>query len=56
MRPAAYFAATIILLGLYVAVAAVFAFSPSWIGLGILGISAMAAVALMAGGRQLPTR
>jgi hypothetical protein len=56
MRPAAYFAGTLILLGLYVAVAAVFTFSPTWIGLGILAISAMAAVALMAGGRQLPTR
>lgn len=56
MRPAAYFAATTILLGLYVAIAAVFAFSPTFIGLGILAISAMAAVALVAGGRQLPTR
>lgn len=56
MRPAAYFAATMILLGLYVAVAAVFAFSPAVIGLGILSISAMAAVALVAGDRQLPTR
>lgn len=56
MRPAAYFAATVILLGLYVAVAAVFTFSPTVIGLGILAISAMAAVALVAGERQVPTR
>jgi hypothetical protein len=56
MRPAAYFAATMILLGLYVAVAAVFAFTPAAIGLGILGISAMAAVSLVVGERQLPTR
>jgi hypothetical protein len=56
MRPAAYFAATIILLGLYVAVAAVFAFTPTVIGLGILAISAMAAVALMAGGQEARTR
>ncbi len=56
MRPAAYFAATIVLLGLYVAVAAVFAFTPAIIGLGILAISAMAAVSLVAGGRQLPSR
>jgi hypothetical protein len=56
MRPAAYFAATMILLGLYVAVAAVFAFTPTVIGLGVLAISAMAAVALMAGGREVQTR
>jgi hypothetical protein len=56
MRPAAYFAATTILLGLYVAVAAVFAFTPGAIGVGILAISAMAAVSLVAGDRQLPTR
>ena len=56
MRPAAYFAATLILLGLYVAIAAVLAFSPTVLGIGILAISAMAAVALVAGGRQLPTR
>ena len=56
MRPAAYFAATIIALGLYVAAAAVFAFTPTWIGLGILAISAIAAVVMVAGDRQLPTR
>ena len=56
MRPAAYFAATMILLGLYVAMSAVFAFSPAMIGLGILAISAVAAVALVAGERQLPAR
>ena len=56
MRQAAYVAATMILLGLYVAVAAVFAFSPTWIGLGILAISAIAAVALTTGGRPLPMR
>lgn len=56
MRPAAYFAATMIALGLYVAAAAVFALAPAVIGFGILAISAMAAVALMAGERQLPAR
>ena len=56
MRPAAYFAATMIMLGMYVAVSAAFAFSPTAIGLGILAISAIAAVALVTGGRQLPTR
>jgi hypothetical protein len=56
MRPAAHFAATVILLGLYVAVAAVFTFTPAVIGLGMLAISAVAAVSLVAGGRQLPTR
>ena len=56
MRPAAYFATTIIALGIYVAAAAVFAFTPAWIGLGILAISAIAAVVMVAGDRQLPTR
>ena len=56
MRPAAHFAATIIALGIYVAAAAVFAFTPAWIGLGILAISALAAVVMVAGDRQLPTR
>jgi hypothetical protein len=56
MRPAAYFAATVILLGLYVAMAAVLSFTPAVIGLGILAISAMAAVSLVAGERQLPSR
>ena len=56
MRPAAYFAATIIALGAYLAAAAVFAFTPAWIGLGMLAISAIAAVTLVAGDRQLPTR
>ena len=56
MRPAAYFAATIIALGIYVAAAAVFAFTPAWIGLGMLAISAVAAVVMVAGDRQLPTR
>lgn len=56
MRPAAYFAGTLMLLGLYVAVAAVFAFTPMAIGIGILAISAMAAVALVAGEQQLPAR
>ena len=56
MRPAAYFAATVIALGLYVAAAAIFAFTPTWIGLGILAISVVAAVVLVVGDRQLPTR
>jgi hypothetical protein len=56
MRPAAYVAATMILLGLYVAVAAVFAFSAALIGVGMLAISAVSAVALVAGERPVPTR
>jgi hypothetical protein len=55
MRPATYFAGTIIALGIYVAAAAVLAFTPVWIGLGMLAISAIAAVMLVAGDRQLPT-
>ncbi|HEX7171663.1 MAG TPA: hypothetical protein VF365_03525 [Candidatus Limnocylindria bacterium] len=56
MRSAVYFAGTIITLGLYVAAAAVFAFTPTWIGVGVLAIAAVAAAALVAGDRQLPAR
>lgn len=56
MRPAAYFAGTVIALGLFLAAAAVFALAPAWIGVGTLAISAVAAVALVAGDRQLPAR
>lgn len=49
MRSAAYLAATIIAIGVYLAVSAAFAFTPTWIGLGLLAISAVAAVAHVAG-------
>jgi hypothetical protein len=50
MRAAAHIAATMIAIGLYLAVAAVASFTPTWIGLGILGIASVAAVSLVAGG------
>jgi hypothetical protein len=56
MRPAAFFAGTLVALGLYVAVAAALAFTPAWIGLGSLAIATVAAVSLVAGERTLPAR
>ena len=49
MRSAAYLAGTIIAIGLYLAVSAAFSFTPTWIGLGMLAISAVAAIAHVAG-------
>ena len=48
MRAAAFFAATLIAIGAYLVVAAAFAFTPSWIGLGMLTISVAAAIGLVA--------
>jgi hypothetical protein len=56
MRPAAFFAGTLVALGLYVAFAAAFAFTPAWIGIGSLAIAIVAAVSLVAGERTLPAR
>jgi hypothetical protein len=50
MRAAAFFAASLVAIGLYLAVAAAFAFTPTWIGLGMLAIAAIAAVGLVATG------
>jgi hypothetical protein len=50
MRAATHIAATMIAIGLYVAIAAVASLPPTWIGLGILGIASVAAVSLVAGG------
>lgn len=44
---AATFAASIIAVGAYLAVAAAFEFSPTWIGLGMLAISLVAAVTIV---------
>lgn len=52
MRAATHLAATMIAIGLYLALAAVAAFTPTWIGLGILGIASVAAISLVAGGRD----
>ena len=48
MRAAAFFAASLVAIGLYLAIAAAFAFTPTWIGLGMLAIAAVAAVGLVA--------
>ncbi len=47
MRAAAFFAASLVAIGLYLAVAAAFAFTPTWIGLGMLGIAIVASVGLV---------
>jgi hypothetical protein len=44
---AATFAASIVAVGAYLAVAAAFAFAPTWIGLGVLAISLIAAVSMV---------
>lgn len=44
---AATFVASIIAIGGYLAVAAAFHFSPTWIGLGMLAISLVAAVTMV---------
>jgi hypothetical protein len=48
MRAAAFLAASLVAIGLYLAIAAAFAFSPTWIGVGMLAIAAIAAVGLVA--------
>ena len=47
MRAAAFLAATVVAIGVYLAIAAVFAFSPAVIGLGSLLIGVGGAVAMM---------
>jgi hypothetical protein len=56
MRPAAFFAATLVALGLYLALAAALAFTPTWIGVGALAISSLSAITLVASGRAQPAR
>jgi hypothetical protein len=48
MRAAAFFAASLVAIGLYLAIAAAFAFTTTWIGLGMVAIAAIAAVGLVA--------
>lgn len=48
MRAAAFLAATMVAIGLYLAIAAALAFTPSWIGLGMLTIASAASIALVA--------
>jgi len=47
MRTAAFFAATVIVVGIYLALAAALAFSPTWIALGMLAITATAGIGLV---------
>jgi hypothetical protein len=49
MRTAALFAGSIVAVGLYLVAAAAFAFSPTWIGLGVLAISLVAAISMVLG-------
>jgi hypothetical protein len=49
MRAAASIAASIVAIGVYLAIAAAFSFSPTVIGLGILAIAAIAAVVMTIG-------
>lgn len=44
---AAILAASIVSVGLYLALAAAFAFSPTWIGLGVLAIALVGAVLMV---------
>jgi hypothetical protein len=48
---AAIFAASIVTVGLYLGLAAAFAFTPTWIGLGVLAIALVAALAMVAADR-----
>ena len=54
MRAAAVLSVTIIVLGLYLALAAGLAMSASWIGIGMLTIAAVGAAGVMAASRQVP--
>ena len=44
---AAIIAASIVTIGLYLAIAAAFAFTPTWIGLGMLTISTIGATTIV---------
>jgi hypothetical protein len=48
MRAAALSAGAIIAVGIFLGIAATFAFSPTWIGIGILAIGVLAAIGIMA--------
>ena len=47
MRTAAFIAGAIIAVGAYLTIAAAFAFSPTWIGLGLLAIAVVGAIGIM---------
>jgi hypothetical protein len=54
MRAAAVLAATVLVLGLFLAIAAGFSMTPSWIGIGMLAISAAGAIAVTVGSTPIP--
>lgn len=47
MRAAAVVAGTIVVLGIYLAIAAAMAFTATWIGIGMLAVSAAGSVGVM---------
>lgn len=49
MRTASFVAGTIVATGIYLLMAAAFAYTPAWIGLGVLAISVTSALAVMVG-------
>ncbi|MBW3612352.1 MAG: hypothetical protein KY392_00665 [Chloroflexi bacterium] len=51
---AAVFSASFVSVGLFLAVAAAFAFSPTWIGLGILAIALVGAVVMVVSDAREP--
>ena len=51
MRAAAFIPAVLVAIGLFLAVAAVFALAPIWIGLGVLAISLAGAIGMTVTGR-----
>ncbi len=56
MRAAAAVAATVVAIGAYLAVAAVFDFAPTWIALGVFVIALGGAVGLVATDRRQADR
>jgi len=57
MRAAAFLPVAVIAIGAYLMIAATFAFSPTWIALGVLGIAVATAVAIVSGGQySAPSR
>jgi hypothetical protein len=47
MRAGAFFAGTILAIGIFLAIAAVASLTPAWIGIGVLAISITAALSLV---------
>jgi hypothetical protein len=54
MRAAAYFAGAIVVVGIYLVIAAALTFSPMWIALGLLAIAVMTAIAMLVTAEPAP--